>query len=81
MNDSIVREKLTKCFRAVFPGLPEAEISKARVDTVASWDSVAGITLLNLVAEEFQREVDFEELAELDSFEALVKYLSPNGKT
>jgi acyl carrier protein len=46
------------------------------VATVVAWDSVAAITLLQVVEEEFQREVDLEQLADLNSFESLVNYLS-----
>jgi acyl carrier protein len=74
MND--VRKKLTNCFRVVFPDLPEASIPTASVATVVAWDSVAAITLLQVVEEEFQREVDLEQLADLNSFESLVNYLS-----
>jgi acyl carrier protein len=73
---SDVREKLKNCFRTVFPSLPEGSIPNASTATVPDWDSVAGITLLNVVEEEFQTEVDFEILAELNSFESLAEYLT-----
>jgi acyl carrier protein len=71
-----VRKKLTDCFRVVFPSLPAASIPNASVATVPAWDSVAAINLLQVVEEEFQKEVDIARLAELDSFESLAKYLS-----
>jgi acyl carrier protein len=77
MND--VRQKLTNCFRTVFPDLPEASIPTASSATIAAWDSVAAITLLQVVEEEFQREVDLERIGELSSFEALVQYLSSSS--
>jgi acyl carrier protein len=73
---SDVRKKLKNCFRTVFPGLPEDSIPNASTASVAGWDSVAGITLLNVIEEEFQIEVDFEKLAELNSFESLAEYLT-----
>ncbi len=73
---SDVREKLKKCFRAVFPILSDASIPGASVATVARWDSLAAITLLHVVEEEFQTAVDLDKLAELDSFESLAEYLS-----
>lgn len=80
MSEAKVREKLTNCFRAVFPTMPEASIPGASVATVAAWDSVAAITLLHVVEEEFQTEVDLDRLAELNSFESLVEYLSQTTK-
>jgi acyl carrier protein len=76
MSDDEVREKLKNCFRAVFPTLSEASIPNAAVATVAAWDSVAAITLLHVVEEEFQIEVDLDRLAELDSFESLAAFLA-----
>lgn len=73
---SVVRKKLTNCFRAVFPSLSEADIPNASVATVRDWDSVAAITLLHVIGEEFQTEVDLERLAELNSFESLVEHLT-----
>lgn len=81
MSEVIVTDKLRSCFRAVFPMLPEASIPSASVATVAAWDSIAAITLLHVIEEEFQTEIDIDELAELDSFESLASFLlaKPNN--
>ena len=75
MSEVTVREKLAKCFRAVFPTLSDASIPGASVATVGAWDSLAAITLLYVVEEEFQTAVDLDRLAELNSFESLAEYL------
>lgn len=72
-----VQNRLTKCFQIVFPDLPPSEIPKARQESVAAWDSVASITLLNVIEEEFQIEIDLELVAELDSYERVRQYLTP----
>ena len=77
MNEATIRGRLTNCFRAVFPTLPEASIPGASVATITAWDSIAAITLLNVIEEEFQIEVDLDRLAELNSFESLAAFLSP----
>jgi len=69
------RRRLTNCFQTVFPDLPEAEIALASTSTVASWDSVAAITLMNVMEDEFGFEMDLEDLADLDSFEKIYSYL------
>jgi len=69
------KKRLAACFRVVFPDLPEAEIPSASQETVAAWDSVAAITLLNVVEEEFGVELDLDELAELNSFPKVSNYL------
>jgi acyl carrier protein len=69
------RQRLTKCFEVVFPDLPVEQIASASTATVASWDSIAAITMMNVVEEEFGMELDLDDLADLDSFEKLHSYL------
>jgi acyl carrier protein len=70
------RERLAQCFQVVFPSLKDnAEIFAATQATVAEWDSVAAITLVNVLEEEFQIEMDFEVLGDLTSFELVLDYL------
>ena len=70
------RARLTKCFAAVFADLPADEIPGARTETVAGWDSVANVTLLVVVEEEFGITVAPEDIEHLDSFAALLDYVS-----
>jgi acyl carrier protein len=70
-----IRDRLVTCFQTVFPDLPEAEIPAATQASVAAWDSVAVITLANVVEDEFGIQVDFDLLAELDSFGRFHEYL------
>ena len=73
---SNVREKLTECFRLVFPNLPESSIANASSTNVAEWDSLAMITLVQVIQEEFDVDIDLERLSDLDSYEALANYLT-----
>lgn len=68
-------KRLASCFRLVFPDLPGAEIPSASQGTVAAWDSVAAITLVNVIEEEFGVELDLDNLADLDSFPKVRNYL------
>ena len=43
---------------------------------MAAWDSVASITLLNVIEEEFGIELDLDRLAELDSFGRIYDHLN-----
>lgn len=70
-----IRDRLVVCFQTVFPDLPEAEIPMAAQASVVAWDSVAAITLVNVIEDEFGIEVDFDLLAELDSFGRVHEYL------
>jgi len=69
------RQRLTRCFQTVFPDLPVTEIATASTATLAAWDSVAAITLMNVIEDEFGFEMDLDDLADLDSFDKVYSYL------
>ena len=69
------RQRLAKCFQLVFPDLSQDSIAGASTTTVAAWDSVATITLMNVVEDEFGVEMDLDELGNLDSFDKLCSYV------
>lgn len=70
-----ITTRLVRCFQTVFPGLGDREAQAATQESVAAWDSVAAITLMNVMEEEFGIQMDFEQLAELDSFHRIRDYL------
>lgn len=69
------RKRLTDCFQLVFPDMQAAEVATASQATVAAWDSVAAITLVNVIEDEFGVELDPDDLADLDSFEKVCSYV------
>jgi len=69
------RQRLSNCFEVVFPALPHERIPGASTASVAEWDSVAAITLMNVLEEEFGLEMDLDDLADLDSFDKILAYL------
>jgi acyl carrier protein len=73
MNDT--NQRLIKCFQTVFPDLSEAQIPLAQQSNTKDWDSVAAITLVNVIEEEFGIELDLDKLADLDSFDKVSAYL------
>ena len=74
MNE--LRTRLAGCFATVFPLLPKEQIQQASPLTVPEWNSVSTITLANVIEEEFGPQIDLEDFAELDSFEAIAAYLA-----
>ena len=74
MND--LQRRLTRCFAAVFPNLPESQITSATLDTVEGWDSVAAATLVTTIEEEFGIEFDVDAVGNLTSYQAISDYLS-----
>jgi acyl carrier protein len=73
------KTRLVRCFRAVFPSLSETAASEARMDALAEWDSIATVTLLNVVEEEFGVEFAPEDLERLTSFDSLLERLQAKG--
>ncbi len=71
-----IQARLIRCFSAVFPNLPEQQITTASLETVAGWDSVAAATLVTIIEEEFGIEFDVEMLGNLTSYQSIFDYLS-----
>jgi acyl carrier protein len=69
------RQRLTNCFQVVFPDLPQETLASASTATVPAWDSIAAITLMNVIEEEFGFQMDLDDLADLDSFAKVYSYL------
>jgi acyl carrier protein len=70
-----IQERVTRCFSNVFPDLPEEEIPRASTASLAAWDSVAHVTLLSSIAEEFGLVFELEDYEELISYPLIVDRL------
>jgi len=68
-------DRLSKCFAVYFSGLSPEEIPRASMATVGEWDSMASVTLIAIVAEEFAIEVAPEDYAKFVSFDLILDYL------
>jgi acyl carrier protein len=68
--------KLVRCFQAIFPDLSVDDIRQGSAETIPAWDSVATINLLNVVAEVFQIEFDWDTLEGMNSFAAVRESIS-----
>ena len=73
MDDLTTR--LATCFALVFPDTPREDIVNLSADSSPAWDSVASITLVNVIEEEFGFEMDLEEITELDTFAKVRDYV------
>jgi acyl carrier protein len=69
------QSRLLRCFNAVFPDLSAEEIPRAAMTSVGSWDSLASVTLIAVVEEEFDIQVAPEALEQFVSFELILGYL------
>jgi acyl carrier protein len=75
-----MERRLAACFSAVLPELAPEQISQASSISVESWDSVATVTLLAVVEEEFGISIDVEDPARFDSFKNILAYLQEAGR-
>ncbi len=71
-----VREKLARCFVLAFPQMDPRQCFAASAENTKEWDSVAQVTLITLIGEEFGIDADFEEFEGATSFEAIAKRIS-----
>lgn len=76
-----LRKRLCDCFLAVFPDLTRSEVCQATSLTVSAWDSVAGVTLLAVVEEEFGLMIEVPDLSALTSYEGYFTYLQSQGSS
>ena len=67
--------RVATCFANVFPEIQADEIPKASTASLAAWDSVAHITLLSAISEEFAIELAPEDFEELTSYALIVDHV------
>jgi acyl carrier protein len=69
------RSRLAQCFAAAFPNLETEAIPRVAVGALPEWDSLASMTLLGLIEEEFQLRVPAGDMARLTSFSVILDYI------
>jgi acyl carrier protein len=67
--------RLIRCFSSLFPTLTEDEVRLVDVAYIAELDSLAGVTLVALINDEFGVDIDLEGMLELGSFQGVRRYL------
>jgi acyl carrier protein len=70
-----LRDNLLTCFAAVFPTLPPDRLVTASQSTVTEWDSLATVTLLNLVEEQLGIKLPDDAAEHLTSFAEALAYV------
>jgi acyl carrier protein len=69
-------DSLVDCFAAVFADVPRENLVNASVENTEEWDSIASVTLLAVLEEEFGVQIDDLDLPELTSFDKVHDYLA-----
>jgi acyl carrier protein len=70
-----IQLRLLACFQAVFPEQDEKALAGLSQATYPNWDSLASVTIVRLIEEQFGVQMDLFDLEELDSFAAMEKYI------
>ena len=70
-----LKTKLVECFAVVFPNRPPEALLTANRESFEEWDSLAGLTLLAVLQEQFEIEIDPMDLEQLSSFPRIQTYL------
>ncbi|MBL8232074.1 MAG: hypothetical protein JNL98_26495 [Bryobacterales bacterium] len=63
-----IESRIAQCFQNVFPDVTLEDLPRASQASLTQWDSVAHVTLLLSIAEEFQIELDEEVFPSLTSY-------------
>lgn len=72
---SNMEERLQKCFSVVFPDLSGDEILRCSSASVATWDSLATVTLVSVIEEEFATTIAPDDYEYMISFELVSQCL------
>lgn len=68
--------RLVRCFSSVFRNLTEEEIRSLDFDRLDDMDSLAGVTLVALIGQEFGVMLEVEELLALRTFDVIQRTLN-----
>ncbi len=66
---------LQQCFSTVFPDLPPDDLASAVLDATPQWDSLATVTLVTVMEEEFGIAIDYNDFPKLTSYRSILEYL------
>ena len=66
-----VDEKLLQCMSVVFPDVAPEQLTQLDQDVHAEWDSIAHATLVALLSESFDLELDFEVFSQATTYARL----------
>jgi acyl carrier protein len=73
--DQTTEQRLSECIAAVFPELLPDELPRAGSASMPNWDSLAMVTLVSLVEEEFGISFPPDDYAYAASYALLLDYL------
>lgn len=76
---SDVETRLRGCFEVVFPNVPPDVLGTASVETLDGWDSIATVTLVGVIEDEFGVDFSDEGIECAVSFQSLLAYVGESA--
>jgi len=73
-----IRQRLINCYVAVFPTIKVEHLESVSPTSIEGWDSVATVTLMSVIEEEFGIEIDAEHIESLLSFDSALSQVTKN---
>jgi acyl carrier protein len=70
------KSRLLDCFAAVFPTLSREQVAQAEQASLPEWDSIATVTLITVIEDEFHVEISASEIENLVSFDKVLKFVT-----
>jgi acyl carrier protein len=67
--------RLVRCFLSVFPAFTEDTMRTGTNEFVDDMDSLAGVTLAALIDEEFNVQLDSDQLSKLRTVDSVQRYI------
>jgi acyl carrier protein len=71
-------DRLFRCISSIFPNVRIGNVDELDVAGLMDMDSLAAVTLVSVLEEEFGVTVDAETLAKLGTFQAIRQYVCEN---
>jgi acyl carrier protein len=72
---SELEDRLIRCFGSVFDDLTRDQIRSVSAEMLPAWDSLASVTLVAVLEQEFNMQIDLLDLPELTSFLSVQTYI------
>ena len=74
-KDAALRGRLDQVFSNMFPSLDRASAAKAEMNNTKEWDSLNHIRLIMALEEEFEINIDADEISRLTAYEIIYQAL------
>jgi acyl carrier protein len=72
-------DRVAECFCTLFPSYSRGDLLSASRESIPEWDSLASVTLLVLLQEEFHLDIDLSELEQFNSVQSVMKYVAAHA--